>query len=645
MFPSNKSLLVQLKVMKGTGSIKDYKQLYDNSSYNLKLNTIFLWSVTNGEINATEMCLNVDETVAHRVYIKKYESVLHLAIHKNHIPHIKLYYRKKICIHKRDRFDRTPILYAARHGKTQIVKLLLSLGANPHDETSKKEQILHMACKKGNLELVKMILDLGHNVNEITECGKTPLFYAIAYVAAQNSFKIIQELLTRGADITHKTETGQTPLKTAVKTGKLDLIHFIIANLPGSVTQSIYNDCIYFGLLYGHLHIAKFALGLGATLNHKDRMVDINLLQCAIRSGNINCVQWLLENALKVNNEFRLESGLKINNEFRLESDVILSRYTFDAILSNNIGIIELLVKRGCDFNAVAVKINNNDGTFDGRNCLEVAVSNHCSESLLWLLMNTRLLYTCDNIVDLRYIEYCCYFARVTCLMLILRALQIEKRLTHDILRIAFNATLSGENYNHLRILHLLQCFGYISMDEEKVNEIIANPTDKPSFIVDFVEKIKKLDWQERVVYVCTHGNFPDVLKSMLQNGFDLHQSTRSTNILSLCDLFATHQFEKPSYKGYKNMKSLITRALLPWSPKRHFLHGLQFRHTIFKIFLFKYCCESYFCEMNGAVLPILPKEIWILVSQFIQRCWFIESTSYNINNTFKIEYYTQNKL
>lgn len=53
-----------------------------------------------------------------------------------------------------DDTNSTPLILASSAGRVQVVKLLLSKGANVNKKTNRGQSSLHYACSKGHLEVV-----------------------------------------------------------------------------------------------------------------------------------------------------------------------------------------------------------------------------------------------------------------------------------------------------------------------------------------------------------------------------------------------------------------------------------------------------------------------------------------------------------
>ena len=104
----------------------------------------------------------------------------------------------------------TALMRAAFAGDLELVKLLLSYGADPHIQSTDRETTLMAAAGTGfingynrgrpaaeRLEVVKLLVDLGEDVNAADSYGITPLMVA----ANMGEAPIVQYLIDKGADL------------------------------------------------------------------------------------------------------------------------------------------------------------------------------------------------------------------------------------------------------------------------------------------------------------------------------------------------------------------------------------------------------------------------------------------------------------
>ncbi len=131
-----------------------------------------------------------------------------------------------------DGYDVTALEYAAHHGYSEIVEILLKHGATPNRRRtvawSSWYTALHYAVMISNEYIVVLLLQYGANPNAQTRHGETPLMSAMISLLENKS--IIRLLLRAGADPNLQTTQGSevSPMRALIRRNRLDLMQIMV---------------------------------------------------------------------------------------------------------------------------------------------------------------------------------------------------------------------------------------------------------------------------------------------------------------------------------------------------------------------------------------------------------------------------------
>jgi hypothetical protein len=117
----------------------------------------------------------------------------------------------------------TPLIFAVRDQKLELVQLLLENGANVKANNNSALSIAAANDKNG--QLIQLLIEKGADVNAKDESGETPLVRAMYY---NPNLEIIRLLIEKGADINAKGNNGETPLFNAINWGTADIFRLLI---------------------------------------------------------------------------------------------------------------------------------------------------------------------------------------------------------------------------------------------------------------------------------------------------------------------------------------------------------------------------------------------------------------------------------
>lgn len=128
----------------------------------------------------------------------------------------------------------TPIKYAIRANKVDIVEMLLDRGAEKSDVS-----FISFATIHENLRVIAMLLKKGLDINDGGDEGESPIVYAL------KNFKIAKFLLENGANPSPVIRYGDTPLIEASRNEELKMVELLlthIGNLDDICVKNKYNE-------------------------------------------------------------------------------------------------------------------------------------------------------------------------------------------------------------------------------------------------------------------------------------------------------------------------------------------------------------------------------------------------------------------
>ncbi|XP_014675805.1 PREDICTED: integrin-linked protein kinase-like [Priapulus caudatus] len=102
----------------------------------------------------------------------------------------------------------SPLHWASREGRTNIVDMLILRGARINATNMGDDTALHLASSHGHREIMLMLLNNKADINAINEHGNTPLHYACFWGQDQ----VAEDLVANGSLVSLQNKYGETPL-------------------------------------------------------------------------------------------------------------------------------------------------------------------------------------------------------------------------------------------------------------------------------------------------------------------------------------------------------------------------------------------------------------------------------------------------
>ncbi|XP_053092679.1 histone-lysine N-methyltransferase EHMT2 isoform X2 [Pangasianodon hypophthalmus] len=115
------------------------------------------------------------------------------------------------CVLRKDSGGWTPIIWAAEHKHTDVIRALLNRGADVTLKDKEMNVCAHWASFAGSAEIAELVLNAGCPLTSVNLHGDTPLHIA----AREGHIHCVTLFLSRGADIDVVNKEGDTPLSLA----------------------------------------------------------------------------------------------------------------------------------------------------------------------------------------------------------------------------------------------------------------------------------------------------------------------------------------------------------------------------------------------------------------------------------------------
>ncbi|HEV2601147.1 MAG TPA: ankyrin repeat domain-containing protein [Candidatus Babeliales bacterium] len=187
---------------------------------------------------------------------------------QNAIEQIKKILAKGVDINIRNEDGQTPLIYAAKMGKLDVVQFLVAQGADINIQDQLGRTSLMYAIKLSKLDVVKFLIEKGAAV-DVQDIGNDT---ALTYAVQRGSLDVLQLLSTKGATVNIQNRQGWTPLMYAGLAGKIDVIGYLIqrgADL--NATDNVGDTALIQNIRRGKLSSVYALVEGGADINSKDK--------------------------------------------------------------------------------------------------------------------------------------------------------------------------------------------------------------------------------------------------------------------------------------------------------------------------------------------------------------------------------------
>jgi len=339
------------------------------------------------------------------IYLPTATYELFEAVKNNDLKSVRNLLKTVTDINIRDDRYKTVLMYAARSGYPEIVKLLIEAGADVNVSMGNNSTALILASKNGHRDIARLLIDAGADIDIKDYEGKT----ALSNASADNDISFAKSLITNGADVNIKDPDGWTPLMFAAKEDHINIVKLLIKNSADinivdnngiSILMHAYGHVSFYrekesvnyliqhgaddrairlfltydrGSNYSH-ELEPLIMG-GTDIDTKDSKGDTILIKAA-EDGNIKTVRFALAHGADVSSKNSIDKTALGKSSYRgyFEITKLLIESGADvnttdkhngvpltgAILNSHFDIVKLLIDNGADVN---VKIGSSGTT------------------------------------------------------------------------------------------------------------------------------------------------------------------------------------------------------------------------------------------------------------------------------------------
>jgi len=157
--------------------------------------------------------------------------------------------------------------HAGNQGGSVPQKPVYSFSSNINQRDEKGELPIHKAAREGRLETIKQLITVGSDINAKTIDGRTPLMWAVT----KEYFDIAVLLVENGAEVNAKYN-GPTPLMEAAKVGSVKMAEMLLAHGAAINARNHSGEtALYLATYHSHRDVMKLLIAKGADLDAKTK--------------------------------------------------------------------------------------------------------------------------------------------------------------------------------------------------------------------------------------------------------------------------------------------------------------------------------------------------------------------------------------
>lgn len=283
----------------------------------------------------------IDEFIRKHKKIKpqKYTGEFFIALRNGNIEFVQYFIENGYDVNQ-IYYPDTPLMAAAEYGQLDIVKYLISKGADVYVKNHNFESAIHRAIQGGQSGVIEFLFDKKYyndiNDVEISESGKT---FSIAYEAALNeNIEFLEYLFKKGLHLNSKNKINI--FRASFRNDNYKISKYIIDK--SNNINVMHNDSSFLTLaiLFGNFELVKYLIKKGANVNLKDSLGGTPL-QKAVTYYENDIAWYLIKHGANINAySFR-------DYKQKKKSENILMIASFH----HNIDLVKYMIKHRVDVN------------------------------------------------------------------------------------------------------------------------------------------------------------------------------------------------------------------------------------------------------------------------------------------------------
>lgn len=245
------------------------------------------------------------------------------------------------------------IYTASALGDTNCVQELLSKGQNPNKPDSFGEAPLHWAARAGKASVIEMLLTHGAKADarDAFANGVTALHIA----SANGDIEAINLLLKAGSNVNKKSWLGETPIVNSLNCHRIEVFRYLLAKGAHiKITDSRGNTLLHKAVSFKWPEVIPELVRRGVGVNTRNRSGDTPLCFASSDPMFENCATVLVReganvNALGATGYSALQTAVR-EHEFRLAKIMLEKRGVEDIFVASALGhysVVDRLIKSG----------------------------------------------------------------------------------------------------------------------------------------------------------------------------------------------------------------------------------------------------------------------------------------------------------